>query len=162
MRSQLPLFALGLCIGCADSTPDAPAKAPAEATAQKATTQKETRKTTKKKSKRTAKKGRTGAAGGVTLDVPALNQARADHVGKVVTVQGFMLGTTSQGKPPTQLNVAVGAKGDIQAEDVLCVAAPDDQSFKGIRQYTALTVKGTVAEKDFFGDAMLEGCTLVK
>ncbi len=154
MRAALSLLVLALILGCGGFGFEAPTQEKKETHAQKAAK----RKSGKKKAKKSGKQAQKGDA----FDVPGINQARQAHIGKVVTVRGYLLGTTSQGKPPTQLNVAVGASGNIDAESVLCVAAPDDKQFQGVRQYSAVTVRGKVAEKDFFDEAMLEGCTRVE
>ncbi len=101
------------------------------------------------------------AAGG-DMDVTSLNAAREAHVGQDVTARGYLLGTTRQGDPVTQINISVGAAADIKAESVICIADPADESFEGLAQKSEITVKGKVAEKDFFGKTMLEGCTLAR
>ena len=87
-----------------------------------------------------------------TMGVAAANAARADHVGK--EVKGMFGGTAMEGEAT---HVTVLASGDEGAASLVCVAA-DAAAFAGMADKAELTVKGTVAEADKAGSAVLEGC----
>ncbi len=109
------------------------------------------------------------AATGPGMKVNELNDARADHVGKTVTVSGFYSSTTKQGNPVEQINISVLSGPESTQEDgsktpqILCIATPDNEAmFDGLMQKSEITVSGTVEEKDFFGGAMLKDCVMAK
>jgi len=109
------------------------------------------------------------AAKGPGLKVDVLNEKRADHVGKAVTVSGFYSSTTKQGNPVEQINISVlsapestGADGE-KTPKLLCIAKPENEAmFDGLVQKSEITVSGTVDENDFFGGAMLNDCVIAK
>jgi len=109
------------------------------------------------------------AAKGPGLKVDVLNEKRADHVGKTVTVSGFYSSTTKQGNPVEQINISVlsgpestGADGE-KTPKMLCIAKPENEAmFDGLTQKSEITVSGTVDENDFFGGAMLNDCVIAK
>lgn len=96
-----------------------------------------------------------------TLSVDKLNAERASFVGKTVTVEGFMLGTTTQGE---QVNVSVGKTGDIGTKEaILCIApAASKDTFMKVTQKSAIKVSGTVASDAFFDKAKLTGCAIAR
>jgi hypothetical protein len=95
------------------------------------------------------------------MDVPTINANREANVGKTVTVSGFYMGTTKQGNPVTQLNVAVHESEEMDSASILWVATPDHaERFDPITMKSPITVTGKVAEKAFFDKAMLEECVL--
>ena len=110
-----------------------------------------------------------GSAEVEAMTVDKLNEKRADHVGKTVTVSGFYSSTTKQGNPVEQINVAVlsapestGADGE-KTPKLLCIASPDNEAmFDGLVQKSEITVSGKVDEGDFFGGAMLQDCVIAK
>jgi len=101
-------------------------------------------------------------AGGPEMTPEAVNAARADHVGKMVTVKGLYMGTTKQGDPPTQLNIAVHQTEEMESQKILCVAKPEEEAKFALTQKDAIVVTGKVAANDFFGSALLEECTRVE
>jgi len=109
------------------------------------------------------------AAKGPGMKVDELNDHRADHVGKMVTVSGFYSSTTKQGNPVEQINISVLSGPESTQADgektpkLLCIATPANEAmFEGLTQKDEITVSGTVDDKDFFGGAMLSDCVVAK
>jgi hypothetical protein len=109
------------------------------------------------------------AAAGPGMKVDELNDHRADHVGKTVTVSGFYSSTTKQGNPVEQINISVLSGPEANQENgektpkLLCIATPENEAmFDGLTQKSEITVSGTVDDKDFFGGAMLRDCVIAK
>ena len=97
---------------------------------------------------------------GKAMPVAKINEAREANVGNAVTVSGFYQGTTKQGDPVTQINISITGEAEGEGGKILCVGAPDSEAmWDGLTMKDEIIVTGTVAERDWFGGALLEECT---
>lgn len=101
-------------------------------------------------------------AAGEVMTVDAVNAARAEQVGKVVSVKGFYTNFTKQGGDPGQINVPVRMSEDPAAKgEVLCIMdLSKEEEIKAVANNSEITVTGKVSDKTFFDNAMLDECVL--
>ena len=96
---------------------------------------------------------------GKAMPVADINAAREANVGKTVSVSGFYRGTTKQGNPVEQINISITGSADGEGGKILCVGTPDTEAmWEGFSVEDEIVVSGKVAERDWFGGALLEEC----
>jgi len=96
---------------------------------------------------------------GKVMPVAEINEKREANVGKMVTVSGFYRGTTKQGNPVEQINISITGSADGEGGKILCVGTPESEAmWEGFSVEDEIVVAGKVADRDWFGGALLEEC----